>query len=91
MKALRADGYTHRIFNIGTGKGSTLEAAAEVLRKAVPDAKIEIGPGTDYGTGSGRYCIFDISRARGELDYEPEFDHEAGILDYLGELQAKGA
>ena len=89
VKALRAEGFTHRIFNIGTGKASTLEAAANVLRGALPEANIDIGPGIDYGTGSGRYCIFDISRAREELGYEPEFDHEAGIRDYLGELQAK--
>ena len=89
VKALKADRVTHRVFNIGTGKGSTLSAAAAVIRQAVPGATIDIGPGTDYGTGSGRYCIFDISRAREELGYEPAFDHEAGILDYLAVLSRR--
>lgn len=83
VRALHAERVVHRVFNIGTGQPSTLTAAAEILRRAVPGADIRIGPGTDYGTGSGRYCVFDISRARAELGYEPAYDHERGILDYL--------
>jgi UDP-glucose 4-epimerase len=83
VRAAQAGALEHRIFNIGTGEGSTLARAAEVIARLVPRAEIEVGPGLDYGTGAGRYCIFDISRARAELGYEPEFDHEAGIRDYL--------
>jgi UDP-glucose 4-epimerase len=90
-KALTTPQLEHRVFNIGTGQASTLTAAADVLRGVVPDAQIEIGPGLDYGTGSGRYCIFDISRARAELGYEPEYDHEAGITDYVNALAARAA
>jgi UDP-glucose 4-epimerase len=85
VRALDAEGLTHRVFNIGTGLPSSLAAAATILRSRFPDARIEIGPGTDYGA-SGRYCIFDISRARTELGYEPVYDHEAGIDDYLAVL-----
>jgi hypothetical protein len=28
----------------------------------------------------------DISRAREQLSFEPEYDHEAGIRDYLLDL-----
>jgi UDP-glucose 4-epimerase len=86
FKALHATGLEHRIFNIGTGLPSTLSEAADVLRRLVTDAQIQIGPGLDYGTGSGRYCVFDISRARAELGYEPEYSHEQGITDYLDVL-----
>jgi UDP-glucose 4-epimerase len=91
VKAVRIDRrrLVHRVFNIGTGQPSTLTAAAAVLRKAIPGAQIEIGPGPDYGTGAGLYCIFDISRARAELEYEPQYDHEQGILDYLARLATK--
>ena len=89
VKAYQAGPLEHRIFNIGTGEGSTLAHAAEVLTRLVPGAEVEVGPGLDYGTGSGRYCIFDISRARAELGYEPEYDHEAGIRDYLDVLAAR--
>jgi UDP-glucose 4-epimerase len=83
VKAAFATDLRDRIFNIGTGVPSTLSAAAEILRREIPGAAIDIGPGTDYGTGQGRYCVFDICRAREQLGYEPEFDHEHGILDYL--------
>lgn len=86
VKAAFAENLTDRIFNIGTGMASTLSAAAQVLRREVPGAVLEIGPGTDYGTGAGRYCVFDISRARKQLGYEPEYDHEKGIRDYLSVL-----
>jgi UDP-glucose 4-epimerase len=91
VKAVRVDRdrLLHRIFNIGTGQPSTLSSAADILKRAIPGAQIEVGPGTDYGTGVGLYCIFDISRARAELGYEPEFDQEQGILDYLRLLESK--
>jgi UDP-glucose 4-epimerase len=86
VKAAFATGLRDHIFNIGTGQPSTLSAAAEILRREVPGSEIEIGPGTDYGTGAGRYCVMDISRAREQLGFEPEYDHEAGIRDYLLDL-----
>jgi UDP-glucose 4-epimerase len=91
VRAYQAEAPEHRIYNIGTGEGSTLARAAEFIRSVVPGAEIEVGPGLDYGTGAGRYCIFDISRARAELDYEPDFDHEAGIRDYLEVLETREA
>jgi UDP-glucose 4-epimerase len=90
VRALGAERLSHRVFNIGTGAASSLAAAAEILRRRLPDATIEVGPGTDYGA-SGRYCVFDISRARAELGYEPAYDHEAGIDDYLAVLARRAA
>lgn len=86
VRAAAVESPEHRVFNIGTGQGSTLFDAADVIRARYPDAIIDIGPGTDYGA-SGRYCVFDISRARAELGYEPEYDHSTGINDYLGVLE----
>lgn len=89
VKATTAEGLDHRVFNIGTGIPSSLALAAEVIRQRVPGADIDIGSGTDYGA-SGRYCIFDITRARRELRYEPQFSHAEGILDYLDALERAG-
>jgi UDP-glucose 4-epimerase len=33
------------------------------------------------------YGIYDISRARNELGYRPQFDLERGVADYLESLQ----
>ncbi|MGI8516205.1 MAG: NAD-dependent epimerase/dehydratase family protein [Acidimicrobiia bacterium] len=88
VKAIWAENLEHRIFNIGTGQASSLAAASDILRRRFPEATIEIGSGTGYGA-TGRYCIFDISRARRELGYEPEFDHQRGIDDYITQLERR--
>ena len=66
-----------RVYNIGTGVGVTLQDFAQVLRRRIPGADIDIGPGTSP------LSIYDISRARRELGYSPRFGLDKGIADYL--------
>ena len=54
---------------------------ARVLRRHFPKADIEIGPGFTPSN------IYDLSRARRELGYSPQFDLERGIADYLERLK----
>lgn len=77
----------HRQFNIGTGKASSLLEFVEAIRKAVPEASIEVGPGLDSAFGPGRYCVLDIGRAKRELGYEPKYSLEDGVRDYVELLQ----
>ena len=77
------------MYNIGTGVGVTLNDFARVISKHLPKAKIEIGPATEFprhalsGAPASTTC-----RARGtELGYEPEYDLERGIADYLESLK----
>lgn len=86
-KALTAEGVKSRIFNIGSGRLATLRDGAATLTSLLPEADLSVGPGLDYGTGTGRYCLFDITRARNELGYEPEFDYGQGIADYVAILK----
>ncbi|OGA20127.1 MAG: hypothetical protein A3H32_02545 [Betaproteobacteria bacterium RIFCSPLOWO2_02_FULL_63_19] len=78
----------HRVFNIGSGVGATLNDFARILRRHVPSADIEIGPGLNFFNSpypmSG---IYDISRARQELGYAPQYDLDRGIADYLHSLE----
>jgi UDP-glucose 4-epimerase len=77
-----------RIFNIGTGVGATLKDFAKVVRRHLPAADIEIGPGLDFlGTGHPMCAVYDISRAREELHYRPEYDLEKAVADYLDSLR----
>lgn len=79
--ACLADHPKSRVYNIGTGVGVTLQDFARVLRRTIPNADIEIGPGRSPSS------IYDISRARQELGYSPQFDLEKGIADYLETLR----
>ena len=77
-----------RVYNIGTGVGITLNDVARVIRKHLPHAEIEIGPGLNYlGMPYPASSVYDISRARAELGYAPQYDLDRGIADYLDSLK----
>lgn len=84
VKALKADHVRYGVFNIGTGVGRTLVDMAQVVKEFFPNADIQIGPGLDYmGIGISGYSVLDITRAREQLGYQPQFDLRAGVADYL--------
>jgi len=77
-----------RVYNIGTGVGVTLNDFAAAVRKQIPNADIKIGPGLNFlGMPYPATSVYDISRARAELGYEPHYDLEKGIADYLAMLK----
>jgi len=68
-----------RVFNIGTGIGVTLKDVAAILRKHLPNAVIEVGPGLNFlGSPYPMHGVYDISRARNELGYRPQFEPALG-------------
>ena len=77
-----------RIFNIGSGKGATLNDMAAIVRRHIQGADIRIGPGLNFLKSPYPMCsIYDITRAREELGFAPQFDLEAGVADYLSSLK----
>ncbi len=77
-----------RVYNIGSGIGHTLNDFARILREHLPGADIQIGPGLNFlGMPYPAHGIYDVSRARDELGFKPEYTLETGIADYLGSLQ----
>jgi len=80
-----------RVFNIGTGVGVTLRDFERVIKRHIPNAVMEVGPGLNfYGFPYPATSIYDITRAREELGYKPEYDLEKGIADYLASLKTLG-
>jgi UDP-glucose 4-epimerase len=87
-RATIAENPKSRIYNIGSGVGSTLRDFERALRKHIPDADIKIGPGLNFlGMPYPPHGVYDISRARNELGFKPEYDIESGVADYLASLQ----
>jgi UDP-glucose 4-epimerase len=77
-----------QVYNIGTGKGETLNDFAGILRRKIPGADIKIGPGDNFlGSPYPPHGVYDITRAREELGFKPEYDLERGIDDYLDALK----
>ena len=87
-RATIAESPKSRIYNIGSGVGSTLRDFEHALRKHIPNADIKIGPGLNFlGMPYPPHGVYDISRARDELGFKPEYDIETGVADYLASLQ----
>ena len=83
--------FTHelksRVYHIGSGEGTTLADLAREVRKYFPKTVIEIGPGIDYLMDQrSHYGILDITRAREELGFIPEFPLEKGVEEYIRNL-----
>jgi UDP-glucose 4-epimerase len=78
------DSFDGHVFHIGSGLTYTLNDFADGIRAVIPGADIEVGPGLDpRGLGSRAYYRMDISRARKELGYEPKYDPEAAVRDWV--------
>ncbi|MDN5344830.1 MAG: hypothetical protein PWQ18_942 [Clostridia bacterium] len=72
-KEIKAD-----VFNLG-GEVATVAAAAAVLKELVPDAAIEV-----VGGGKETWpAALDITRAREELGYQPQYGLREGFARYL--------
>lgn len=79
----------HRVFHLGTGKGETLAHLVEILNRIFgEEVPIKIGPGLNYlGVPTPRYLIFNIERARNELGFNPQYDLEKGVRDYIETME----
>ena len=77
----------HRVFHIASGEAHTLEDMANAVRQIYPRAVFDIGPGLDHIGLGNRYCVLDISRARDELSYSPQYNLEDGVKDYVETMQ----
>lgn len=85
----RAEDLEHKIFNIATGVGNSVRKVVELARKYTHfPVEVEIGPGRIMP----RSEALDISRARQELGYSPNYDLEEGMrlyADWLGMMLKK--
>jgi UDP-glucose 4-epimerase len=88
IKAAMPEGWT---FNIGTGKAWTPRDFLNAAAKLFPNHKIELGSGpSKLGRSKQSYCVFDISAAEKHLGYEPAYDVERGVRDYVATLERLG-
>ena len=70
----------HQAYNLGTGVAATIADIQRGLQKVLGDVRF-----TREVSSRPRPAL-DISRARVELGYEPKFDVEAGLRDFIKEM-----
>lgn len=79
------------VFNIGTGRASTPREFLDAAGKLFPNHRIELGPGpSKLGRSKQSYCVFDISAAQKHIGYEPAYNVERGVRDYVKTLELIG-
>jgi nucleoside-diphosphate-sugar epimerase len=74
----------HSVFNVNGGPQVSLHEAAEHVRRALPGADIELGPGCWHLDRQGEW---DTSLAARELGYTPAIPLEEGIATYASWLR----
>jgi dTDP-L-rhamnose 4-epimerase len=82
LLALRCEAAGGRVYNVGTGRPTTVLQIAELLAQRLG---LEIKPEITgrFRAGDIRHCFADISRARAELGFEPRVALEDGIGEVI--------
>ena len=81
--ALNTDAVTDRVFNIGTGHSTTPEELAGAISGALPETKIRMAPPDPAGAAMFKTVPLNLDRSRTCLGYEPRFDLESSVRDYI--------
>lgn len=85
---------TYHVYNMSSGKLTNISEVCDVLRGLFPNLQIEVGPGLWEGVLAGGRQIDtqyrstqrppqDITKARKDFGYEPEYDISRGITAWV--------
>lgn len=80
--ALEKEHHRFDAYNVATGEAPTVSEVAQIVNAAIPGADIRVDPGPYYpseGIVSAKKGALDISRARAELGYAPQFSILKGM------------
>jgi dTDP-L-rhamnose 4-epimerase len=87
--ALEVPDAAYRVFNIGSGRRTTVREVAERLSHLLDREDIEPEITGRYRVGDIRHCFADISFAREILGYEPQVSFERGLDELAGWLETQ--
>ena len=79
------------VFNVGSGRASTILEVAKKLAKALDKSHIEPEITGKYRFGDIRNCFADISKARAILGYKPVYGLEQGLPELVEWLSTQSA
>jgi dTDP-L-rhamnose 4-epimerase len=88
--AARTDGAIGRVFNIGSGRPTTIKQVAQLLADML-GVPIEPEITSEYRIGDIRHCFPDIGAARSVLGYQPSTQLETGLSKLIGWLKGRVA
>ena len=74
------------VFNVGTGVVTSFDELVEAARRVCGRLEVEVVPGRPPAVSAAD--PLDLTRARTELGWAPEYDLEAGLRHYAAELES---
>jgi UDP-glucose 4-epimerase len=77
---------SYRTYNVANGRAVSNGEIAAAIRKVIPEARVELPGGRDPG-GPDRDTYLDITRIREDVGYQPAYDTERAVADYIGWLR----
>lgn len=95
LLALRAPNLPNWLYNISAGRVYSIGEIADAINRSFPKVSVKVGPGewrglTGEGPGETVRPASDISRARKDLGYKPQFaDLDKAIPDYKKWVEAQ--
>lgn len=92
--AYHAETPRHTAYNIASGRSYTVAEVTEALRGVEPQAMINVGAGRwddDPFQAANLRGPLDITRAKADLGYEPRYDLQAGLREYIAWWRRIGA
>lgn len=87
--ALEVPDAAYRVFNIGSGRQTTVLEVAERLGHLLDRTEVEPEITGRYRVGDIRHCFADISLAREVLGYEPQVSFEHGLDELADWLETQ--
>lgn len=77
----------HRTYNVASGRATTYRDLADALAKAVHGVHLELPEGRNPQGPAGDFYL-DITRIRQDAGYEPAYDTQRAVADYVDWLRA---
>jgi UDP-glucose 4-epimerase len=77
----------HAVYNIASGKALTNAEVAAAVQAAAPSVRFELPEGRGPASTGPPVCL-DISRLRADTGYEPAYDTQRAVADYISWLRA---
>lgn len=80
----------HRAYNVSSGRAFSVAEFAEVIRRVVPEAELQVGAGLNpMGAAEPAYMVLDPARIADELGWRARFDPERAVRHYHGLVQER--
>jgi UDP-glucuronate 4-epimerase len=76
-----------RTYSVTGGTYLTMEEIAHAVKRVLPNADIELGPGSD--PDDGVQPRFDISAVERDIGFRPSFTFEEGVRKYVAWLRGQ--